>query len=217
MRLLHVVLPALALCAAGPAAALYKVVGPDGRVTYTDQAPPADAPAPAQIKTSASPTDANASLPYELRQVAVKFPVILYTKDDCAPCSLARAHLRERGVPHTEKTVNTPADIDAYQRTEGTTTIPVARVGGQQLKGYAAGEWSAYLDAAGYPKHSALPGSYRHAAAQPMVAREAVTAARAERTASGDNDRTEPSQATASTASPAATSAPRAGAGGIRF
>ena len=216
MRLLHVVLPALALCAAGPAAALYKVVGPDGRVTYTDQAPPADAPAQAQIKTSASPSDGNASLPYELRQVATKFPVILYTKDDCTPCGLARNHLRERGVPYTEKTVNTPADIEAYQRAEGTTTIPIARVGGQQLKGFAAGEWSAYLDAAGYPRHSALPGSYRHAAAQPMVARETVATARGERASSGETDRAEPAQ-TASTASPATSSAPRAGTGGIRF
>ena len=217
MRLLHVVLPALALCAAGPASALYKVVGPDGRVTYTDQAPPADAPVQAQIKTPSTPANAAAGLPYELRQTVAKFPVTLYTKDDCAPCAMARAHLVERGIPFTEKTVNSPADVDAFQRTEGTTSIPVARVGGQQLKGFAASEWSAYLDAAGYPRHSALPANYHWAAAQPMVARDALAPARGDRAAPQDAARAEPAQATASTATPASTAAPRAGTGGIRF
>jgi len=41
-------------------------------------------------------------------------------------------------------------------------------IGGQSIKGYSDGEWTSYLDAAGYPKQSALPPSYRPAAAEPL-------------------------------------------------
>ncbi|HIV71399.1 MAG TPA: glutaredoxin family protein [Candidatus Aquabacterium excrementipullorum] len=154
-----------ALAATTPAWALYKVVGPDGKVTYTDR-PPADKPAQA-MRTNGS-VSSTASLPFELRQIAIKYPVTLYTGKDCGPCDQGRQSLRQRGIPFSEKSVDTNADIQALQRLENTQQLPVLRVGSQQVKGYSEAEWQSYLDAAGYPKQSTLTG-YQWADATPLA------------------------------------------------
>lgn len=154
-----------ALAAATPAWALYKVVGPDGKVTYTDR-PPVDKPAQA-LRTNGS-VSSTASLPFELRQVASKYPVTLYTGKDCSPCDQGRQSLRQRGIPFTEKSVETAADAKALQRLENTSQLPVLRIGTQQVKGYSDTEWQSYLDAAGYPKQSSLTG-YQWADATPLA------------------------------------------------
>lgn len=159
------VLGAAALVASPPAWALYKVVGPDGKVTYTDR-PPADKPAQA-LRTNGS-VSSSANLPFELRQIAGKYPVTLYTSKDCAPCDSGRQSLRQRGIPFAEKSVETDADLQALQRLENTQQLPVLRVGNQQVKGYSESEWQSYLDAAGYPKQSSLTG-YQWADATPLA------------------------------------------------
>jgi glutaredoxin len=154
------------LLAASPAMALYKVVGPDGKVTYTDR-PPTDQPSQAiKANGAVSSTD---SLPFELRQVASRFPVTLYTSADCDPCDMGRRLLKGRGIPFTEKTVETEADAQALQRLEGAQQVPVLRIGKQPLRGYNDADWGSYLDAAGYPKQSALPRNYQYPAATPLV------------------------------------------------
>jgi len=156
------------LCAgvSAPALAQYKVVGPDGRVTYTDR-PPVDRPSQA-VKSSGTAAG-NVDLPYALRNVVARYPVTLYTGTSCAPCDAGRNLLKSRGIPFTEKTVNTSDDARALQSREGTNQVPVIRIGSKQIAGYEQGEWTSYLDAAGYPSESALPPTYRHPAATPLA------------------------------------------------
>lgn len=162
----------LAACSLGALAQpVYRIVGPDGRVTFTDR-PPADASAKAvtaPVVTLGADSDA-AALPFELRTAASRFPVTLYTRPGCVPCDSGRNYLTSRGIPFTEKTVTTNEDIDALQRLAGAPTLPFATIGGQQLKGYSEVEWSQFLDAAGYPKVSVLPTTYRRPAPTPLVA-----------------------------------------------
>lgn len=167
--------------ASAQAQGVYRIVGPDGKVTFSDR-PPADAPAQAARTTGAAPAAAsgNASLPYELRQIATRFPVTIYTGNDCAPCTGLRNALVARGVPFTERTVTTSEDVAALQRLSGSTSLPFGSIGGQQLVGFSDAEWTQYLDAAGYPKQSQLPSSYRPPAATPLVAVKAVEAAPSE-------------------------------------
>ncbi|MBI2733529.1 MAG: DUF4124 domain-containing protein [Aquabacterium sp.] len=66
----------LALMSGSSAWALYKVVGPDGRVTYTDR-PPSDRPAQA-IRANGA-TASTEGLPYELQRVVSRYPVSLFT------------------------------------------------------------------------------------------------------------------------------------------
>ncbi len=157
---------------------LYRIVGPDGKVTFSDQ-PPAPS-SNAKVSTGRAGSGAlndsggaAGALPFELRSVAQRFPVTLYTGKDCAPCNSGRSMLRSRGIPFTERTVESNDDIDALKRLAGDTTLPMATVGGQQMKGYSDVEWSQTLDAAGYPKTSQLPAGYRNPAPTPLIARAA--------------------------------------------
>lgn len=164
----------LASMAAAPALAqgVYRIVGPDGRVTFSDQPPPAAASTPpvSTSGTGASSTSGGSQLPYELRQVASRYPVTLYTSAECAPCNSGRIMLNARGIPYAEKTVTTAQDSEALKRLSGGASLPFLTIGGQQIKGYSDTEWNQFLTAAGYPKQSALPRSYRQPAPTPLVA-----------------------------------------------
>ena len=149
---------------------VYRIVGPDGRVSYSDQPPPAANARPVTAGAPGSPGGANAQLPFELRQVASRYPVMLYTSPECAPCNSGRNLLNARGIPYSEKTVTTNDDAEALKRLSGQTSLPVVTIGSQQIKGYSDAEWTQFLDAAGYPKQSALPSAYRRAAPTPLVA-----------------------------------------------
>lgn len=168
------------LLAAGLSAAqaVYRSVGPDGRITYSDRpiATGASATTPAGASRIAPP---GPGLPYALREVAARFPVTLYSGPDCTPCDGARQLLAARGVPFNERTVQSNADIEALQRLSGDTSLPVATIGGQRLKGFAPAEWTQYLDSAGYPRSSELPPGYRAAPAQPLVGVRAAVPASA--------------------------------------
>ena len=156
---------------AASAQQVFRIVGPDGKVTFSDKPPPPSANA----RVTAAATDnsargiASSSLPFELRKVAGQYPVTLFTGDNCGPCGSARSMLTTRGVPFTEKTVTTNDDTQALQRLSGESVLPFMTIGSQQLKGFSDAEWTQFLDAAGYPKASVLPASYRQAAATPLV------------------------------------------------
>ncbi len=103
---------ALSVAFGTPVSALgqYKVVGPKGSVSYTDR-PPARTPGTVEQlevpATTVSQVTPNAALPLELRQVAGRYPVILYTTaKDCEGCEAGRQYLRQRGIPFNEKQVN---------------------------------------------------------------------------------------------------------------
>jgi len=178
---------ALALVVAGllPFAAaaqqVFRIVGPDGKVTFSDKPPPASTNARVTAtSTEGSRGVATATLPFELRKVAGQYPVTLYTGDNCGPCSSARSMLTTRGVPFAEKSVTTNEDTQALQRLSGESVLPFLTIGSQQLKGFSDAEWTQFLDAAGYPKASMLPASYRQAAATPLVTVSAPAATAAQ-------------------------------------
>lgn len=150
---------------------VYRIVGPDGKVTFSDQPPPSSAPARQVGNTSAGASaSGGAQLPFELRQVSNRYPVTLYTGRDCAPCNSGRNLLNARGIPYSEKTIETAQDGEALKRLSGEASLPFMTIGSQQIKGYSDTEWTRFLDAAGYPKQSALPSSYRRPTASPLVA-----------------------------------------------
>ena len=149
---------------------VYRIVGSDGKVTFSDKPPvTADQGKVATTGIGAAAAASGSSLPFELRQVAAKYPVTLYTAPDCGPCSSGRAMLSGRGIPFAERTVTTNEDIASLQRISGESSLPFLTIGGQRIKGYSDLEWTQYLDAAGYPKTSVLPSSYRAAPATPLV------------------------------------------------
>ena len=166
--------PLLALLVALPGHAQYKVVGPDGKVTYTDRPTPAQQgkATPITAKAAAGAAAPDASLPAELRQAASRYPVTLYgISSACDLCTSARQFLRQRGVPFTEKQVMSSEDTVELERVTGGRDVPVLTVGSQMMRGFSSDSWSAYLDAAGYPRESKLPPTYQYAAPVPLVER----------------------------------------------
>lgn len=156
---------------------VYRIVGPDGRVTFSDR-PPAEPNAKATTKAiSGGGSASTAALPFELRQAANQYPVTLYTGPSCLPCVNGRNFLTGRGIPFAERTITTNEDIEAVKRLGGAATLPLLTIGGQQLRGYSQTEWTQFLDAAGYPKVSQLPSTYQYEPATPLVAVEPKPAA----------------------------------------
>ena len=172
---------ALSLCAVAQAQTVYRIVGPDGKVTFSDKPPiSAEQGKVATTGVGAAAAASNASLPFELRQVVSKYPVTLYSSPDCAPCGNGRSLLSARGVPFSERTVTSQEDIASLQRISGESSLPFLTIGSQRIKGFSDAEWTQYLDAAGYPRTSMLPAGYRNAPASPLVTVQKPAAAKAE-------------------------------------
>lgn len=168
----------MALLTALPSQAQYKVVGPDGKITYTDRPPPAQQGKATAISAKGGTASSDAVLPLELRQVVARYPVTLYAVTGaCELCASARQLLRQRGIPFAEKQVMSPADTEALERLSGGRDVPTLSIGTQVLRGLQPDTWISYLDAAGYPKESRLPATYQYPTPGPITERVAAPAA----------------------------------------
>lgn len=164
----------LMLPAAPASAQQYKVIGADGRVTYTDRPPLAAGDRMSKLKAQGRPVSTEAALPVEVREAAQRYPVTLYVTPDCPPCDAGRQFLRQRGIPHAEKNVSTVEDTEALARVTGSRDAPALTIGAQVVRGMSVESWTSYLDAAGYPKESKLSATYQFPAATPLTERREV-------------------------------------------
>ncbi len=182
VALAPLLLSSLLALTAAPALAQYKVVGPDGSVTYTDRPPATQNARVTAMGRNAVPPPAggDATLPAELRTATQRHPVTLYTSDGCPPCDTGRRLLQQRGVPYSERRVITEDDAAALERLLGARTVPALSIGAQPLRGFNELDWTAYLDAAGYPRENRLPRSWQAAPPRPLVDRATPTPAVAE-------------------------------------
>ncbi len=174
--------------AGSQAQTVYRIVGPDGKVTFSDKPPvdPANATArSAAGKSTGARADGN-NLPFELRQVVARYPVTLYSSTGCAPCAAGRLVLQARGVPFTEYLISSANDVDALQRLSGASSLPFLTIGGQKIKGYSEAEWTQFLNAANYPAASRLPVNYRNPEPKPLVSAEKAAAPADPSTARGE-------------------------------
>lgn len=157
---------------------VYRIVGPDGKVTFSDR-PPVTTTGNNTTAVTSKPEGGNAAgndsgggvaLPYTLQQAVNRYPVTLYSGIDCAPCVSARNLLVARGVPFTERIVDNNEGIAALKNISGNSSIPFGTVGSQRINGFSDTDWNQNLDAAGYPKKSQLPPGYQRPAALPLAA-----------------------------------------------
>lgn len=170
-------LPVLAALSALPCQAQYKLIGADGKVTYTDRQPSPSAGKVTALRATGGVAAADSSLPLELRQPVARYPVTLYTSNgNCEPCESARQLLRQRGVPFAEKQVQSAEDSEALERLSGGRDVPSLTIGAQTLRGFAPEVWRAYLDAAAYPRESRLPSTYQYASPVPLTERREASA-----------------------------------------
>ncbi|HRE16931.1 MAG TPA: glutaredoxin family protein [Rhodocyclaceae bacterium] len=143
----------LALCLISTAvfAQTYRWVDPaTGKTMITDTPPPGKVK---QVsKTSSGGEAGEAQQSVAVQRAVENFPVTLYTSTDCAAaCKNARDLLNRRGVPFTEKVLQTQEDHAELKTLVGETFVPTLKVGKQFQKGYLADAYNNLLDLAGYP------------------------------------------------------------------
>ena len=142
----------LALLALPCGAEVYRWVDKDGRVSYSDTPPPQGAANVKQQSYSDNVTPST-DMPYAVKVATEKSPVVLYANACGEPCANARALLRNRGIPFTDRDPERDgAAMDALKAATGGTSVPVLMVGAKPLKGFAEQEWMDALTSAGYPR-----------------------------------------------------------------
>jgi glutaredoxin len=147
-------LAAAVIAAVAPAQAqqVYRYVDKDGRVVYSDRAPPSDSKDVQAKRLSPNFVESN-DMPIATAQAAERFPVTLYTFG-CGPiCQNAEALLNRRGIPFSTVNVEEAKGAEALQKLTGAQQAPVLQVGDKNIaKGFNEARWTAMLDEAGYPK-----------------------------------------------------------------
>jgi glutaredoxin len=151
---------ALVCCVAGATTAavvaaqqqVYRYVDKDGRIIYTDRAPPTDG-RDVQAKRLSPNFIENNDVPIATAQAVQRFPVTLYTFACGTVCQNAEALLNRRGVPFSTVNVEDQKGAEQLQKLTGAQQAPVLQVGDKLIAtGFNEARWTAMLDDAGYPK-----------------------------------------------------------------
>jgi len=158
-------------------AQVYKWVDANGNVTYSDVPPPKSA-VKVESRSFASSDAATVALPFELAQAVRSMPVTLYTTANCTACDDGRSFLKQNGIPFSEKTVNTNADMEKVATITTSNQFPLILVGRSKISSYNPSDWRRLLSLAGYPEANILPADYIYPAAQPAAPAGAAPATR---------------------------------------
>lgn len=147
--LLGVLLLSAAVAQAGQ---LYRWVDDKGRVSYSDQPPPASVKKVTTVSGKANVVEVDKES-YATRQAKKLSPVVLYATACGQFCDQAADFLKQRHVPHATKDPSKDLEIALeLKKLTGATDVPVLAVGGSFQKGFDAESWNRMLDAANYPK-----------------------------------------------------------------
>ena len=147
---------------------VYRYIDKEGRVIYTDRAPPADTK-DVQAKRLTSNFIENNDVPIATQQAAQRFPVTLYTFACGQVCQSAEALLNRRSIPFTTVNVEEQKGAEQLMKVTGGQQAPVLQVGDKLMaKGFNEARWTAMLDDAGYPK--APPRKVAAKVAEPVAA-----------------------------------------------
>jgi glutaredoxin len=140
---------------------VYRWTDKDGKVYFSDTPPPADAKSSSQKRLGGGYVEQE-NLPYATQVAMKRNPVSLFVGGACgAPCDQGRELLSKRGIPYTERDVQTNAEAaEALKKLAGALDVPTLVIGENKIKGFEDGQWQSALDTAGYPR-TRSPGRLR--------------------------------------------------------
>ena len=143
----------LTLAATLAQAETYRWLDAGGRTVVSDTPPPGKTKG---VVKNSEKAEAGNNQSFATKKAAEAFPVTLYTSAECVDgCKQARDLLNGRGVPFTEKMLQTQAEIDELKQLVGDAAVPALKVGNQRFRGFEAAAYDNLLDLAGYPKTAA--------------------------------------------------------------
>ncbi len=169
-RQLSALFLSLLLPAVASQAQVYKWVGPDGKVQFSDKPPPEKTTKGLEKRTVGSSANDLVNFPKDLATATTTNPVTYYVAANCAPCNTGRNFLKKNGIPFAEKTVVSAEDSDKLKQVTGSDTqLPALVVGSQKVIGLDTDEYRRVLTVAGYPETNKLPKDYQYPAPAPAA------------------------------------------------
>jgi glutaredoxin len=142
---------ALTLNANADAQTVYKSIGPDGKVVYSDS-PPVDGKNARQLKfdklpASPLPSPARAAVDQQRRAGSTAVPsttaVVLYSASWCGYCKAAKSWLGSRGIAYREIDIDTDSGRAYFAQAGGGDGIPLLVAGGQRVQGFSPAAYDA--------------------------------------------------------------------------
>ena len=149
------------VAATAQAETLYKVVGADGKVTYTDQ-PPADRKSTTALQFADAPTtklpasvlkyqaELAKSMQNRLAQAKkmdTTGTTTLFSAVWCGYCTGAKAYLQARRIPYREFDIDTPDGGRAYFEAGGQRGVPLILADGKRLSGFSSTAYDYFFSA----------------------------------------------------------------------
>lgn len=136
---------------------LYKSVGPDGRIIYSDK-PPAGSRVEKTIEYAPGPSSPlpdyvlryKEELEKQSQQRAAGTQrtddtLQLFTASWCGFCRKAKAYLARKQVSYTEYDIETPEGMQALVRAGGGQGVPILFWRGQKVRGFSESAYEALL------------------------------------------------------------------------
>jgi glutaredoxin len=155
MRLLLIAL--LFFAALAQAGTLYKSIGPDGQIVYSDQPPQSGRVEKtfdfANLPSSAVPEtttryreDLEKSMQQRLAAAPSARGPVLYRAAWCGYCRQAEAYLAEKRISYTKIDIDTPDGKAAFAAASGSGKgIPLMVSNGKELRGYTRPAYEAFF------------------------------------------------------------------------
>lgn len=150
----------VALCAAAHAETLYKVIGPDGKITYTDR-PPEDGKSKAttmQIQSAPSTPLPDSVLKYQAelqksmqnrlaaaKEMGSMGTPVLFSAAWCGYCTKAKSYLAAKKIGYREVDIDTEDGAKAYFEAGGKKGIPLLVAGSKRQQGFSEASYDSFF------------------------------------------------------------------------
>lgn len=147
--LLGILLAFLCLSLSAGAETLYKSIGPDGRIVYSDR-PPVDQRTVKTLSVMTLPASRVPTSPGSPSQAANPGllggdGVMLFSADWCGYCRKAKSYLADKHIAYREFDIDTPDGRAAYSQAGGGGSVPLLLFQGRKVQGFDKAGYDAFF------------------------------------------------------------------------